>query len=96
MDLGPARQRLTVLIGVMAEVCDHQKRHNGVVYAGLVSATKNVASRVGNAGTGVLATAQKGRAPCCAKAAKNKCFFRLCLDRVSASKYYLRSIFEAG
>ncbi len=24
MDLGPARQRLTVLIGVMAEVCDHQ------------------------------------------------------------------------
>jgi len=40
VDLGPARQRLTVLIGVMAEVCDHQKRHNGVVYAGLVSATK--------------------------------------------------------
>ena len=96
MDLGPVRQRLTVLSGVMAEVCDHKNGTMGLCLPAWFLRQKNVASRVGNAGTGVLAAAQKGRAPCCAKAAKNKCFFRLRLDRVSASKYYLRSIFEAG
>ena len=54
------------------------------------------ASGAGNAGATASASAARGFVSCCAKAAKNKCFFRDCLDRVSASKYYLRSIFEAG